>query len=1419
MSFLHPENHYEFIGYGGIHVSKIRNHTRTILFIAFVVLLLACALFFARPPVKAAGDQFTLGPIPTVNHEVAFDGTSTSNVTTAAEFITAYSNPAISRIILDSDISFTNAEAFSVYSATLDHDLLIEGNGNLISFDGFSGFSAFFNVSTLSAAPRTFHLKNVEVSKLTSANLDIFVNGGNAQWDYIFDDLTIDAGVKFAFIMVNATNVDLFFRNSVSAHMYDQNFAKGIGHAIFESNSQVTIGKPADGFAVFWDDSLPYDSVAYFADNSAVDIEGSNGYPVFYPWYRLDAYPNSNVYMHKVLDGEGVMDAFGVNQVIRIDRDATFNLTNSSGPAYYDQGQAVSILSNPGANIHLIGNYAAAGGAIVYANGSSQMILNSPDYYDLRNNSNAFAALRNSSLNSTSEMFQIVDTNLAAWTLASNLAGIPTAPSPFLNVSLSTNNAGLLGSSSPILDTMAGGWNTANYARISYATVPVLTVSDKTTMIGTSVSLGATATPATATLTYTSLDPTIATVDASGNVTGLTVGTARITVTATSIENVPVSQTVNVVITPNTPPTITHPGFTEISLGTSFDPLVGVTANDAEDGSLTSEVSVSSGSVDINTAGIYVLTYSVTDSDSNTTTSNRTILVNDGTFTAGTTYIMRAQNFSLRVGEVSTTTPAIVSRSQATVYSKTTGLVDATAVQVDNLGGYTQTAGTYNIVLSVTGDSGASRTVTATVVTGSLPTISGATFAEVALNGSFDPRSGVTASDTEDGDLTLAIDITGSVNTATAGIYVLTYSVEDSDLNTVTQTRTVLVNDGTFTAGSTYILKASDFTLRVSQVNTGAAAIIGASAAKTYSIATGAEVTPGIIIDNLGGYTAAVGAYNITMSVTGDSSASRTIAATVVAGNTPNLTVPGFTEIAVDASFDPRSGATASDIEDGNITANITIAGTVDTAMGGIYKLTYSITDSDFNSASIDRIILVNDGTFAAGNLFILKATNFATIVDYVDTSDAAVKTAAQIQVFDKATGLPTAEAVQIDDLGGYNATIGSYQVIFSITTDLPATRTVTARVMAGTPPVIEAPAFTEVKVGGTFDPLAGVTAADSEDGSLTARISVSGTVNTAIAGIYKLVYSVTDDVNNTASVNRIVLINDGSFSAGSQYILEAFSFSRRVSDVDTTSAGVIDAAQAVVYDKSTGNIVSKSILVSDLGGYSPTPGVYVITLQVEGDPLAASKIEATVIAGLPPVITAPSFTEIKLGASFDSKKDVKAEDAEEGDLSAQIKVTGTVDSTKADIYVLTYSVTDSDLNVATFDRVILVNDGSFAASDNYIIKAEDFRLGKSKANLSDKDMIALGKVTVYSIIDQAYVENPEIKVDRSAYRTSIGVSDITFSFNPSITVKVTVYQDYVVPKTGMKEDYTALAGSILLLMAAVATLGVRQRREKSAKE
>ncbi|PSL38319.1 calcineurin-like phosphoesterase family protein [Labedella gwakjiensis] len=64
---------------------------------------------------------------------------------------------------------------------------------------------------------------------------------------------------------------------------------------------------------------------------------------------------------------------------------------------------------------------------------------------------------------------------------------------------------------------------------------------------------------------------------------------------------------------------------------------------------------------------------------------------------------------------------------------------------------------------------------------------------EVEKGAEFDPRDGVSATDNVDGDLTEAIEVAGSVDTATAGAYTLTYTVKDARGNTTTAERIVTV--------------------------------------------------------------------------------------------------------------------------------------------------------------------------------------------------------------------------------------------------------------------------------------------------------------------------------------------------------------------------------------------------------------------------------------------------------------------------------------------------------------------------------------------------------------------------------------------------------------------------------------------------
>ena len=83
--------------------------------------------------------------------------------------------------------------------------------------------------------------------------------------------------------------------------------------------------------------------------------------------------------------------------------------------------------------------------------------------------------------------------------------------------------------------------------------------------------------------------------------------------------------------------------------------------------------------------------------------------------------------------------------------------------------------------------------------------------------------------------------------------------------------------------------------------------------------------------------------------------------------------------------------------------------------------------------------------------------------------------------------------------------------------------------VQTNTKPVITASDKT-LYVGDGFDPKAGVTASDQEDGNITSKITITeNTVNMNVAGTYKVIYKVVDSNNNTVTKTINVVVKENS--------------------------------------------------------------------------------------------------------------------------------------------------------------------------------------------------------------------------------------------------------------------------------------------------
>lgn len=217
--------------------------------------------------------------------------------------------------------------------------------------------------------------------------------------------------------------------------------------------------------------------------------------------------------------------------------------------------------------------------------------------------------------------------------------------------------------------------------------------------------------------------------------------------------------------------------------GTSFDASANVTAIDAEDGNLTSQIKVIKNTVNTNKAGVYEVTYQVTDKGGATTTKTIKVTVKENkapVIDASDKVITQNKEFNAKDKVTATDEEDGDLTSEIKVVTNTVNIKEI---------------GTYKVVYEVTDKNNKKTTkeIKVEVVKDRLPVIN-VTDQFIFIDEEFDELDGVTATDPEDGDLTEKIKvIENTVDTAKEGDYKVTYQVTDSAKNTVKKTIEVTV--------------------------------------------------------------------------------------------------------------------------------------------------------------------------------------------------------------------------------------------------------------------------------------------------------------------------------------------------------------------------------------------------------------------------------------------------------------------------------------------------------------------------------------------------------------------------------------------------------------------------------------------------
>ncbi|PQC29371.1 immunoglobulin-like domain-containing protein, partial [Enterococcus mundtii] len=375
---------------------------------------------------------------------------------------------------------------------------------------------------------------------------------------------------------------------------------------------------------------------------------------------------------------------------------------------------------------------------------------------------------------------------------------------------------------------------------------------------------------------------------------------------------------------------IIHATDMTYQVGETLNPLLGVTAEDPEDGDLTDQVKADASGVNMSKVGDYELKLSVTDKDGNTTEQTVTI----------------------------------------------------------------------HVVDQVTDG----------------PVIKGADDVRVDERAKFDPLEGVTAQDSQGNDVTDNLTYTGSVDTSTPGEYTIKYYVYDKAGKVATAERVVTVQSD---ASKPVVMSPDKLTIKQNSK------FDPTLYAQAYDNEDG-DITDQIkVLGQI--YTDKLGSQFITYEVTDSdgNKATKMMEVEVVAtlGNAPVISGADDLEINVGDTFDPISGVTAYDNEDGDLTSEIKYGGIVDTGKAGEYTVTYTVWDSDFNVETVERKVTVKDPTVEPA----IEAHDFE--VDYgFDLTDEAAIEKAEAKATDK---YGKEEAVTVKETNVDTSKPGEYSITF----------------------------------------------------------------------------------------------------------------------------------------------------------------------------------------------------------------------------------------------------------------------------------------------------------------------------------------------------------------------------------------------------
>ncbi|PGC10122.1 immunoglobulin-like domain-containing protein [Bacillus toyonensis] len=603
--------------------------------------------------------------------------------------------------------------------------------------------------------------------------------------------------------------------------------------------------------------------------------------------------------------------------------------------------------------------------------------------------------------------------------------------------------------------------------------------------------------------------------------------------------------------------------------------------------------------------------------------------------------------------------------------------------------------GGYNLDYTVTNSRGFSviKQVHVWVNRGEKPTLRLPYRVSINVGDKFDPMAGVSAIDEKDGDITSKIKVEGNVDTSKPGTYEVTYSVTNSKGLTIVRKQPVKVKETEGTKNEAPVLTVPfSTTLHVGEEFDPMAGV-SATDKEDGNLTNKVKYTGSVDTSKPGKY---IVEYWVVDSKGVNATATRSV---IVKENEeipdmePKLTAPTKTTINVGDKFDPMAGVSATDKEDGDITSKVTVNGSVDTSKPGTYELTYTVLDSKGHKVTTKQTVTVKQKVEPKDEVPVLTVPAEATI----NIGDK-FNPMAGVSATDKEDGDITSK-VTVD--GSVNASKpGTYELTYTVLDSkghtVIAKQTVTVKQKVETTneaPVLTVPFTTTLRVGEEFDPMAGVSASDKEDGNLTNKIKYKGNVDTSKPGKYIVEYWVVDSKGVNATATQSVIVKENEETPDMEPKLTVPTRTTiNVGDKFNPLSGVkaIDNEDGDITDKVT---VDGSVDASKPGTYELT---YTVsdskghTVTAKQTVTVKQKVESK---DEDPVLTVPTEVTLHVGDKYNPLSGVKAIDKEDGDITDKVIHMGEVDTSKAGNFEVKFLIRDASGNEVTATQKVTVKD------------------------------------------------------------------------------------------------------------------------------